>query len=90
MEQKVTIAAQHWRNSMQAALEDAEANPEIRLRHWTFEGMLSEPERILSEICAFIELDWRPEICRRRGTPSPGARATMRLTNASGIHCGRM
>jgi len=62
IEEKVVIASQHWRNSMQAALEDAEANPEIRLRHWTFESMLTEPVRVLSEICEFTGLDWRPEI----------------------------
>lgn len=61
-EEKVVIAAQHWRNSLQAALEDADADPSIRLRHWRFEELLEEPERVSSEICDFAELDWRPEI----------------------------
>lgn len=62
MEQKVKIAAQHWRNSMVAALEDAQSDPEIQLKHWTFESLLAAPSKVVREICDFVDLPWRPEI----------------------------
>lgn len=71
MEQKVMIAAQHWRNSMAAALEDAEADPSIRLHHWTFEGMLAAPDRVVREICDFVDLPWRPAILPAAGDTIP-------------------
>ena len=62
IEQKVVLAAQHWRNSMQAALDDAADQAEVQLRHWQFESILREPDRIVREICDFAELPWESKI----------------------------
>ena len=47
---------------MNSALEDSVSDASIRLRHWQFEAMLAEPERVLAEICAFTKVSWRSEI----------------------------
>jgi hypothetical protein len=60
--EKVRLGAEHWRNSFAAALEDAQADPNIHLRHWRFEDILEAPERTVEQICAFAELPWRPSI----------------------------
>jgi len=56
IEDRVRIAAQHWRNSFEAAGADADADPQIKLAHWRFEDMLAEPERVIGEICAHAGL----------------------------------
>ncbi|GKY89233.1 sulfotransferase family protein [Sinisalibacter aestuarii] len=58
VEDKVRLCAEHWSNSMRAALEDADADPGIRLRHWRFEALLDNPEQIVSEICNFCGLEY--------------------------------
>mgnify|MGYP001403040291 FL=1 len=62
IERKVELCAWHWRNSHEAALEDAAADPAIRLRHWRFEDLLADPAMVLKEICAFCDLRWNPAI----------------------------
>lgn len=59
---KIQLCAEHWKNSFSAALEDAGANPAIKLRHWSFEGLLADPEETVSEICDFADLPWDPLI----------------------------
>ena len=58
-EEKLEIAVQHWCNSARAALEAAEA---VDLSCWRFEDLLTEPERVIREICEFAELPFSKEI----------------------------
>lgn len=62
LERKVELCALHWRNSHAAALEDAAADPSIRLSHWRFEDLLTDPARVLEEMCAFSGLRWDPRL----------------------------
>jgi hypothetical protein len=58
-EEKLEIAVQHWKNSMTEALAyEGRAD----LAWWRFEDLVSAPEKILREICSFLELPFRPEI----------------------------
>lgn len=57
VEEKFEIALQHWKNSMEIALESGDA-----LRWWRFEDLLAEPERVVREICAYAELPFLPSI----------------------------
>lgn len=57
-ERKFEVAIQHWRNSLDAALADGGAD----LRWWRFEDLLCEPQRVVQEICAHVELQWDPAI----------------------------
>ena len=56
IEQKVRLCAQHWSNSMIAALQDARSDPSIRLQRWSFEALLADPANTLADICAFADL----------------------------------
>jgi len=59
LEEKFEIAVQHWANSMDAALAyEGRAD----LAWWRFEDLLVSPERVLAEICRFVELPYLPEI----------------------------
>lgn len=62
MEDRVRLCADHWANSFSAALEDAEADPGIALRHWRFEDILADPSGRVAEICEFAGMTWDPEI----------------------------
>lgn len=62
MKKKVELAAQHWKNSMNAALADADENTNIHFKHWAFEDLLAAPENTMKEICDFTALDWQPGI----------------------------
>lgn len=57
--QKLRLAVQHWRNSMQTALSEVGDAP---LAWWRFEDFLREPERVIREICSFAELEFAPAI----------------------------
>lgn len=67
IETRVKLCAQHWRNTFEAALEDAETSADVKLSHWRFEALLAEPERVTREICEFADLAWDSAIL-------PGAR----------------
>ncbi|MCF8030503.1 MAG: sulfotransferase, partial [Desulfohalobiaceae bacterium] len=59
-EQRLELAAQHWGNSMQCALEDLRAlRTGLIVR---FEDILPEPERMMERICEFAELDFDPDM----------------------------
>jgi hypothetical protein len=57
--EKVRLAAQHWKNTMETALNECGDAP---LAWWRFEDFLAGPERVIREICAFAELDFDPAI----------------------------
>lgn len=71
IDEKVRLCAQHWRNSMQAALDDAAADPGVKLKHWRFETLLEDPETTVAEICAFADLPFIPEILPSTGNHVP-------------------
>jgi hypothetical protein len=57
-EEKIRLAAQHWRNSVACALEDGE-----RMEHFhvvRFEDFAGDPESVTREICAFAQLEFDP------------------------------
>jgi len=59
-EEKVELAAQHWRNSMQAILDDrGELSNFLWLR---FENILRETEDHLSKLCEFCGLDMQDQM----------------------------
>jgi hypothetical protein len=60
LEGRLRLAAEHWRNSFQCALED-----EKEVEHFTtarFEDLLREPEDCLRALCTFAELSYEPEM----------------------------
>lgn len=57
--EKMRLAVQHWRNTMESALTDA---PEVAFRWWRFEDLLAEPDRVVREICEFTDLEYTPAI----------------------------
>lgn len=53
--EKVELAAEHWRNSMEAVLEDRE---DLSNFHWfRFEDLLESPREHLEDLCSFCGLD---------------------------------
>lgn len=50
---KLELAIQHWRNSMQSALDGRE---DADLEWWRFEDLLRAPEMVLHQICEFLGL----------------------------------
>jgi len=60
IEDRLRLAAQHWRNSFLCALED---EPEVdRFFTLRFEDLLREPEECLRNICAFVGLSFRADM----------------------------
>ncbi len=57
--EKLEISVQHWKNSMQAALEKKDA---VDMAVWRFEDVLAEPERRVREICRFTEIPFDTSI----------------------------
>jgi hypothetical protein len=56
LEQRLDLAAQHWTNSYQSALDDAgEMDRFMVLR---FEDLLNEPQRWLRSVCSFVGLEY--------------------------------
>ncbi|MFW6008255.1 MAG: sulfotransferase family protein [archaeon] len=59
-EDKLELAAQHWANSINCALDDKEkVDNFLTIR---FEDILTNPEKKLKEICDFIELDYNDDM----------------------------
>ena len=61
-EEKLKYAAEHWKNSVNAVLEDKNNNPKIDLLVIQFEELLKEPEKILRQICDHVELDYNDDM----------------------------
>ncbi|MEM7392577.1 MAG: sulfotransferase [Verrucomicrobiota bacterium] len=59
-EEKLTLAAQQWSNSNNAALEDGEKVD--RFAWFRFEDFSESPEPFLETLCEEIELDFRPDV----------------------------
>ncbi len=53
--EKMLLAAQHWANSFEAALQDS---VRVNLNTWRFEDLLVNPREIISEICKFVGLEY--------------------------------
>lgn len=62
LKEKVELCAEHWNNSFRAALDDAAADPNVKLKRWKFEELLAAPNQIVHEICDFIDLPWTASI----------------------------
>lgn len=57
--EKVELAAQHWTNSMRAALAHEDG---ASLKVFRFEDLLASPEIVCAAICRHVGLEWRPRI----------------------------
>lgn len=58
--ERISIAGQHWRNSMETALKDGRKAESF---HWVrFEDLLTHPEKTLREVCEFLELPYCGEL----------------------------
>jgi len=63
-EENLSIAGQHWKNSMETALKDG---ADVKHFHWVrFEAILASPERLVREICDFLEFPYDSKLL-----PSP-------------------
>lgn len=59
-EDKLELAVQHWANSMECALEDAD---EVANFDWIrFEDLLAQPEKTLRGVCDFADLAYDPDM----------------------------
>lgn len=54
------LAAQHWRNSFEVALEDGEKIDNFST--FRFEDMLQNPESQIKELCDFLDLDFNKDM----------------------------
>ncbi len=61
-EEKLKYAAQHWRNSANAVLEDINNNPDIGLLIVKFEDLLRAPEENLRKICNHVNLEYNDDM----------------------------
>ena len=61
-EEKLRYGAQHWKNSVNAALEDKKNNPKINLLIVKFEDLLSRPEENLRKICDHVDLEYNDDM----------------------------
>jgi hypothetical protein len=76
LEERLQLAAQHWSNSYQCAIEDSH-----RIDHLLevrFEDILQDVEKWLREICAFVELDFKLSML-----PAPDHRMPLGSTGSS-------
>ena len=64
-EEKLKYAAQHWKNSINAVLEDKKNNPEIDILIVRFEDLLRDPEENLRKICKHIDLKFNEDMLPR-------------------------
>jgi len=60
--EKLKYAAQHWRNSANAVLEDINNNPNISLLIVKFEDLLRAPEENLRKICNHVNLEYNDDM----------------------------
>lgn len=75
-EERLRLAAQHWRNSFLCALEDEpEVEHFLTLR---FEDLLREPEEHLRNVCAFADLSFHTDML-----PGPNHRFPLGSTGSS-------
>ncbi|MFB6273385.1 MAG: sulfotransferase [Salinibacter sp.] len=56
--ERLDICAQHWKNSMQCALEDRDDD----LMIVKFEDILTDPSRSIGRICEHVEIDYRDDL----------------------------
>lgn len=75
-EERLRLAAQHWTNSFQCALDDARHVSHFAIIR--FEDLLQEPERWLREICTFAQLTFYPFML-----PAPEHRIPLGSTGSS-------
>ena len=68
VEEKFEIALQHWKNSMQIALE---SEGRVDLACWRFEDLLAEPQRVIHEICDHAELPFDAKVLPRANDRIP-------------------
>lgn len=61
-EEKLKYAAQHWKNSVNAVLEDKRNNPDIDILIVRFEDLLQNPEKNLRKICNHVELEFHEDM----------------------------
>lgn len=65
--ERLELCAQHWRNSIAAALDDS--GPDLHILR--LEDFLSDPERHTRQLCAFSELSFSSWMLPRRGDRVP-------------------
>jgi hypothetical protein len=63
---RVELCAEHYGNSMRAALADCDQDG-IDLLIVPFEQLLHEPEGVLRHVCRFVELDFSPDMLPAAG-----------------------
>lgn len=68
--QRIDVCAEHYANSMRAALEDA-GQPGVAMHVVRFERLLQAPQESLRAICDFLELDFRPDMLPAAGHKFP-------------------
>ena len=61
-DEKLKYAAQHWKNSVNAVLEDKKNNPKIDLLIIKFEDLLKNPEENLRRICDHVDLEYNDDM----------------------------
>lgn len=60
--EKLKYASQHWKNSINAVLEDKKKNPDIDVLIVRFEDLLEKPEENLRKICKHVELEFNEDM----------------------------
>ena len=68
-EEMLSLASQHWANSIQAALDDGRSMTNFSTIR--FEDLLLSPESTVRKICDFVELDFSEEMLPRAGDQMP-------------------
>lgn len=66
--QWLKVAVEHWTNTYKAALEDKK---EADLAVWRFEDLLMNPQRIVSEIFKFVNLEFNLEFLPKKEDKIP-------------------
>ena len=61
LDERIDICAEHYGNSMRAALDDCDRYG-VRLHILRFEDLLAAPEASLRAVCEFAGLDFRPDM----------------------------
>jgi hypothetical protein len=70
-EEQLKLVAQHWRNSTELALTDGP--PTGRFLAVRFEDFVREPETVVRELCATVNLDYNDDLVPRAGQRMPFA-----------------
>lgn len=69
MQERLEYAAQHWSNSMSAALTDAPGTEQFAL--FRFEDLLVQPSDTLRAICAFTDIEFDQQMLPSRSQSLP-------------------